>query len=345
MQAAGGLVRLDGQGLPIPTYNQTTITETAKILTGFGFFTPIPTTANFRTTRADYINPMTLYSGYHEPAQKIIVSSTSASGTIVPANLGGTEDLKRLLDTLFNHTNTPPFVCRQFIQRLVTDNPSPAYVYRVSQKFVDNGSGVRGDLAAVVRAILTDYEARSPAAATAPGYGKLKEPLLRFTALLRGFNATSPSGRNRLEGLGGATFQAAQQAPSVFNFFQPGYVYPGALAAAGLVAPEFQITDATSSITVPNLLYNYTVSPLLSTNLNFPHTYALDLAAETALASDLPALLDRLSQILCANQMTPATKARITAAINALPATTAALDRVRNAVLLVATSPDGATHR
>ena len=340
-----GTLKLDAQGLPLPTYDQTTITETAKILTGFGFFTPTPTTANFRTTRQDYINPMILYSGHHETSAKTIVSATSPAGTVIPANLGGTEDLKRLLDTLFNHPNTPPFVCRQLIQRLVTDNPSPAYVYRVSQKFVDNGSGTRGDLAAVVRAILTDYEARSAAAAAAPGYGKLKEPLLRFTALLRGFNATTPTGRNVLEGLANSTFQAALQAPSVFNFFEPGYVYPGALAAAGLVAPEFQITDATSAITFPNQLYNYTVSPIPTTNRNFPYTYALNLTAETALATDTSALLDRLSAILCANQMSAATKARLTTALNALPSNTTALDRARNAVYLVATSPDGAIQK
>ncbi|MSU67583.1 MAG: hypothetical protein CK538_10535 [Opitutia bacterium] len=341
-----GTLKLDAQGLPIPTYNQTTITETAKILTGFGFFNTNPTTANFRTTRGDFINPMTLYLGFHESAQKIIVSSTSPSGTSIPANLGGTEDLKRLLDTLFNHTNTPPFVCRQLIQRLVTDNPSPAYVYRVSQKFVDNGSGVRGDLGSVVRAILTDYEARSPVAAAVPGYGKLKEPLLRFTGLLRSFNAASPNGRNSLDNLTGTTFQAAQQAPSVFNFFEPGYVYPGALAAAGLVAPEFQITDATSAITVPNLLYTYTVIPVAATNPNFNTTYALDLTAETtALATSVSALLDRLSQIMCANQMSAATKTRLTTALNALPATTTSLDKVRNAVYLVATSPDGAIQK
>ena len=340
-----GTLKLDAQGLPIPTYNQTTITETAKVLTGWGFANPLPTAANFRTARQDYINPMTMYAAFHEPSQKTIVGSTGPAGTVIPANLGGVEDLKRLLDALFNHTNTPPFVCRQLIQRLVTDNPSPAYVYRVAQKFVDNGSGVRGDLGAVVRAILTDYEARAAAPAAAPGYGKLKEPLLRFTAMLRGFNATSPSGRNTLEGIAGGLFQAAQQAPSVFNFFEPGYVFPGPLAAAGLVAPEFQITDATSSITVPNLFYNYTVSPVAPIARNFNTTYALDLSPEVALAGNPSALLDRLSAILCANQMSAATKARITTALAALPTSTLPIDRVRHAVYFVATSPDGSVQR
>ena len=159
------------------------------------------------------------------------------------------------------------------------------------------------------------------------------------------FNATSPSGRNNLEALVGSTFQAAQQAPSVFNFFEPGYVYPGPLAAAGLVAPEFQITDATSSITFPNLLFNYTVSPANLASRNFTTTYGLDLTAEAALAGNVSALLDRLSSIMCANQMSAATKARLTTALNALPTTTAAIDRARTAVYLVATSPDGATQR
>lgn len=340
-----GTLKLDAQGLPIPTYNQTTITETAKILTGFGFYSLTPTTATFRTTRADYLNPMSLYSGYHETSQKIIVGNTSPNGTVIPANLSGTEDLKRLLDTLYNHPNTAPFICRQLIQRMVTDNPSPAYVYRVAQVF-DQQRTSSTQLGSVVRAILTDYEARATTAAAAPGYGKLREPLLRFTGLLRGFNATTPSGRNILEGLGNATFQAAQQAPSVFNFFEPRYVYPGPLAAAGLVAPEFQITDATSSITLPNLLYNYTVSPTASTGRNFDSIYALNLDAELALAGNLSALLDRLSAILCAGQMTAATKTRITAAIEAMPAaSTTALERVRHAIYLLVTSPDGSIQR
>ena len=185
-----GTLKLDAQGLPIPTYTNTTITEVAKVFTGWGYFNLTAGATNnlnqFRGARADYINPMMLYAVAHENAAKDI---RPVLGAAIPANLGGTEDLKRMLDALFNHANCAPFISRQLIQRLVTDNPSPAYVYRVAQKFENNGSGVRGDLAAVVRAILTDYEARSTAVYDDPGYGKLKEPLLRFTALVRGFNA------------------------------------------------------------------------------------------------------------------------------------------------------------
>jgi uncharacterized protein (DUF1800 family) len=334
-----GTLRLDAQGLPIPTYSNATITEVAKVFTGWGYFT---TAANapsslalFRGTRADYINPMMLYPVAHEPAAKAIFD-----GIVIPANLGGTEDLKRLLDALFNHANTPAFISRQLIQRLVTDNPSPAYVWRVAEKFRSNGAGVRGDLAAVVRAILTDYEARSPAVYDDPGYGKLREPLLRLTALLRGFNAASTSGRNTLE-VYAALNQGPLESPTVFNFFEPGYVYPGPLAAAGLVAPEFQITNDTTAITVPNYLRDtvFRANNLLGTNL------VLNLAAEQALVGNVPALLDRLGLILAQGQLSAATRARVTAALAALPAAASTLERAQTAVLLVATSLDGSTQK
>ena len=329
-----GTLKLDAQGLPIPTYTNTTITEVAKVFTGWGFFST-RTNPNFRGERADYINPMMLYPAAHETAAKTIFD-----GIVIPANLGGTEDLKRTLDALFNHANTPAFISRQLIQRMVTDNPSPAYVWRVAEKFRNNGSGVRGDLAAVVRAILTDYEARSPAVYDDPGYGKLKEPLLRFTALVRGFNAASTSGRNAIE-VYAALNQGALESPTVFNFFEPGYVYPGPLAAAGLVAPEFQITNDTTAITVPNYLRDtiFRANNILGTNL------VLNLAAEQALVGNVPALLDHLGLILAGGQLTPATRTRVTAALAALPVATSTLERAQTAVLLVATSLDGSTQR
>ena len=139
------------------------------------------------------------------------------------------EQAQLTLDALFTHPNTAPFISKQLIQRLVTSNPSPAYVYRVAQKFVNNGSGTRGDLAAVVRAILTDHEARSPVVAASSSYGKLKEPLLRLTGLLRSFNASSTSGRflgyqNTVDGVPitsatprPATAAQINQAPNTFS--------------------------------------------------------------------------------------------------------------------------------
>jgi uncharacterized protein (DUF1800 family) len=234
-------------------------------------------------------------------------------------------------------------VARRLIQRLVTVNPSPAYVYRVARVF-DWERSNPAQLGAVVRAILTDYEARSPAVAAAPGYGKLKEPLLRFTALLRGFNATSTSGRNRLENSPYASLlQGPLESPTVFNFFEPDYVYPGELAAAGLVAPEFQITNDTTAITVPNFIRSTIFTT--ATGSAAAYNLVLDLGPEQALAGNPSALLDHLSLVMTGNSLTTATRARITTALNALSTTTSARERAQSAILLVATSLDGATQR
>jgi uncharacterized protein (DUF1800 family) len=331
-----GTLKLDGDGLPIPSYTNTTITEMAKVFTGFGYFTTNPTTANFRTTRADYINPMTLYSGHHDTSQKPIIN-----GVTLPAGLSGTEDLRRALDALANHPNCAPFISKQLIQRLVTDNPSPAYVYRVAQVF-ERTKSESTQLGSVVRAILTDYEARSPAVVDDPGYGKLKEPLLRFTGLLRGFSATTSSGRNTLENVVYAALnQGPLESPTVFNFFEPAYVFPGALAGAGLVAPEFQITNDTTAITAPNFVRDAVFKATNAAGTN----YVLNLSAEQSVATNPTALLDRVGATLAAGQLSAATRTRITAALAALPSTATALERAQTAVLLVATSPEGATQR
>jgi uncharacterized protein (DUF1800 family) len=336
-----GTLKLDSQGLPIPTYSQTTITEMAKVLTGWAYHSTLAN-PNFRRGAPNRIDPMMLYPAFHENSAKTIVN-----GTIIPANLGGAEDLRRALDALYNHDNLAPFISKQLIQRLVTANPSPAYVYRVAQVFQQEKAS-NNQLGAVVRAILTDYEARSPAVADDPGYGKLREPLLRLTAILRSFNATSASG-NYVANFGNtdpALGQAPLRSPSVFNFFEPGYVYPGPLAAAGLVAPEFQITNDTTAISTANF-YRDTIFRNAGTGVNGPNTAVLDLSAEMALVSNVPALIDRLDRLMTAGHLSAASRARITTALNTVPANTAAqiLDRARTAVLLIATSPEGATQR
>jgi uncharacterized protein (DUF1800 family) len=268
-------------------------------------------------------------------------------------------------------------VAKHLIQRLVTSNPSPAYVYRVAQVFANNGSGARGDLGAVVRAVLTDYEARSPAVAANTSFGKLKEPLLRLTNLLRSFNAAAPNGRyagfqvtvngtpingatpipalassigsvsaaTRLDNTQSLLDEAALRSPTVFNFFHPGYVLPGPLAAAGLVAPEYEITDATFSIDVPNYLRTFIFTTNTSGTPTALVTVAPDFTAEQALTATPSALLDHLNAVLCEGAMPQATKDRVITALAALPAATTPLERVQSAVLLVLTSPAGATQK
>lgn len=376
-----GTLALGTDGLPVATYNQTTITELAKVFTGWAY----SGTTNFRTGgggTASMMTPMALFPAFHEDGIKNLAPVLA---TPIPAAQGGVRDLQLTLDALFTHPNTAPFISKQLIQRLVTSNPSPAYVYRVAQKFVNNGSGTRGDLGAVVRAILTDHEARSPIVAANPSYGKLKEPLLRLTGLLRSFNASSTSGRflgyqhtvdlvpitgatpkpaeskqinmnnnatfsaTRFDSVQGNLAQAAMRAPTVFNFYRPDYVLPGPLATAGLVAPEFEITDDNFAISVPNALRTYVNAAIPTTGgvptPAAPYVVIPDFTFEQTLVATPAALVDHLNLILASGSLSSATRTRITTALTALPTATSTIDRVRNAVLLVLTSPAAAIQK
>ena len=341
-----GTLRLDPNGQPIPTYTQDTIVQTAKVFTGWSFsnLTPNATSnANlFRGTTPnirEYNEPMMLWPAFHDDTQKTIVG-----GRMIPAGQGGVKDLKDTLDALFNHPNTGPFISRQLIQRLVTSNPSPGYIYRVSQAFANNGAGVRGDIGAVVRAILLDYEARSPAVARSVTFGKLKEPVLRGTALLRAFNASSNHGRFNIPNAEGNLAQAALRAPTVFNFYEPDFVLPGATAAAGLYAPEYQITNALTAITQPNFYYTY-VSFTRSTTNQLEQTPALNYDALIPLAAQPAQLVEAVNLLLASGSMSTAASQRITAAVTAMPSGTPAAERVRMAVYLTLTSPAGAIQK
>jgi hypothetical protein len=261
------------------------------------------------------------------------------------------------------------------IKRMVTSNPSPAYVYRVAQVFVREKSNPN-QLGAVVRAILTDYEARSPAVLANQSFGKLKEPILRLTALLRSFDATSQSGRflgyrhavdgtpitsatprpatqtqistissaTNLSGVQSNLAQAALRSPTVFNFYHSDYVLPGPLATAGLVVPEFEITDDNFAISAPNFLRTFALGTVPNSAAG-PYAITLNLAFEQTLVSNPSALLDHLNMVLCAGSMPAATKTRLTAALAALPASTSSLERAQTAVLLTLTSPAAAIQK
>lgn len=340
-----GTLKLDASGVPIPTYNQTTITEVAKVFTGWAFTGDTTQASQFRGSAANYLAPMALYPSFHDDSAKTIVT-----GAQLPANQGGLKDLKDTLDTLFNHPNTGPFICKQLIQRLVTSNPSPGYVYRVSQVFANNGSGVRGDLGAVVKAILLDYEARSAAVAATASFGKLKEPLLRVTAIMRAFSAAANNGRIQYLNPENQAAQAALRAPTVFNFFEPGYVQPGALAAVGLVAPEFQIVNDTTAISVPNMLWNLIYANRSATNAA-DATVGIQLDSLTALARTPQALVDQTNIILAGGALPKAISDRIVSALNSMPNSTTVgttsndIERVRSAIYLTVTVPQGAVQK
>jgi uncharacterized protein (DUF1800 family) len=371
-----GTLALSTDGLPVATYDQNTITELAKVFTGWAY--PSTSTTAFRTAGANYISPMQLFATSHDDTAKNL---SPVSVTPIPANQGGTKDLQLALDALFAHNNTPPFISKLLIQRLVTSNPSPGYVYRVAQKFVNDGTGKRGELGAVIRTILTDYEARSPAVSSNVTYGKLKEPLLRMTGLLRSFGASSTSGRflglrhtingivisgttarpltqGEISTINSSTLpysaignigQAALRSPTVFNFYHPDYVLPGPLASAGLVAPEFEITDDNFALSAPNYYRGFVLAAIPTTNgeptAAAPYTLTLKLTYEETLASNPTALLDHLSNLLTAGSLPTASRTRITTALAALPTSTIALDRVKSAILLVLTAPSAAIQK
>lgn len=327
-----GTLQLGSDNQPIPTYDQDTVVQTANVFTGWSYYSTAAK-PSFTGGAADWYDPMMLYPAFHDNTQKTIVG-----GVVLPANEGGAADLKAELDTLFNHQNTGPFFCRQLIQRLVTSNPSNGYVYRVAQVFANDGSGTRGDLAAVVQAILLDPEARSSAQLSNAGFGKLKEPLLRQSALYRAFNGASAEGRYAIFNTDNSLGQTPLDSPTVFNFFSPDFVQPGLLASAGLYAPEFQITTASTAVSVANSLYGAIYTPATPG----ASTIVLDLSALTSEASNPAALVGTANLLLCGGNMTQATQQNILSGLKGLPQSAQAQDKAQFVLELTATSPDAA---
>ncbi|GAB5558608.1 MAG: hypothetical protein SynsKO_02550 [Synoicihabitans sp.] len=330
-----GSLKLDGDGLPIPTYDQKTITETAKVFTGWGYDDPDALEDEFYAVDEANDKPMRLYPSFHDDGAKTIVT-----GRVLPAGQGGLKDLQDTIDTLINHPNTGPFIARRLIQRLVTSNPSPGYIYRVGRVFADNGSGRRGDLAAVVKAILLDPEARSAEAAARPNFGKIKEPMLRISGLLRAFDVQVQDGGLQYHESDYEIEQAPLAARSVFNFFRPDYVPIGRLAASGLVAPELQITNDTTAITVPNRIAAYAFSNVLTPAERAEESLpVLDISRLTPLWGEPNQIIDELNLMLCAGTLSDSAKTRLRDVAQQMGAQTDATGGISSLIFLVATSP------
>jgi uncharacterized protein (DUF1800 family) len=326
-----GTPRLDGAGEPIPTYSQSEIEGFAHVYTGWTY-AGAATFSQARATRQNQVVAMQLYGDFHDTGPKVLLR-----GTVVPAGQPGTADLAAALDNIFNHPNVGPFIAKRLIQRLVTSNPSRAYVRRVAERFNDNGRGVRGDLAAVVRQILLDVEARGGSGRTA---GKLKEPLLRVTQLWRAYRGAASNGsyaafRNPNQLLG----QGPLQSPSVFNFFGPTFAPAGEVRAAGLVAPELEIATEYQNTVVTNTLRTYT----FSRNSRSPGLRAedivIDIEAEAAVAADANALVDLVAGKLLGGQISEPLRTEIVGLVNRYGATDVS-NRSAQAVYSVVTSPE-----
>jgi uncharacterized protein (DUF1800 family) len=222
-----GSAQLDGSGNTIPTYTETQVEAFARAYNGWTYPT-MPGATLVKHNPAYFDGPMAPFETNHDEATKQLLTYTGAvGGGLLPANQTAEEDLEGALDNIFNHPNVPAFVSLRLIQHLVTSNPSPAYVQRVANVFINNGSGVRGDMTAVITAILTDPEARQnddPTVAESASFGHLQEPILYITGLLREFGATTDG--SNLTAQGTAMGQTALTPGSVFNFYAPTYVIP-----------------------------------------------------------------------------------------------------------------------
>ncbi len=322
-----GTRKLDAAGKPIPTFDQEEIEGFAHVFTGWTY-PPAPGAAARTNNPRNYLGTLVPVNAAHDFGEKILLG-----GVLARANLTMEQDLVLAHRNIFEHANVGPFIGRQLIQKLVTSNPSPGYVARVSAAFANNGAGQRGDLAAVVRAILLDPEARG-ARKIDPGYGKLAEPILFMTGIARAFNAASDGVffRSASSTLG----QFAFYSPSVFNFYPPDYVVPG----TPLVGPEFGVQTSTASINRVNfantLLFSNAIAPDAAVNGATGTT--LSLAPYQALAANAPVLVERLDRDLLGGTMSAAMRSAIVSAVTAISATDS-LNRARTAAYLVVTSP------
>jgi uncharacterized protein (DUF1800 family) len=336
-------------GRPTETYTNDQITEFARVFTGFTDEDNNPNAVGTGAGREDFprvtqnfTQPMKMWDLQHDTGVKTLLSYPGARKTVLPAGQTGLEDINDAIYNLVEHPNTGPFIGRLLIQRLVTSNPSNGYVSRVSAAFANNGQGVRGDMLAVIKAILLDPEARSTAFLTDPEHGKLREPFLRITHLLRAFrfNPTANLPGYNLGSISSATLgQFPLSAPSVFNFYFPDYQPPGPIGDAGLVGPEFQILNTVFGITTPNNIY----ALIHNTRVG---SFSLNLSPQAALGNSTEALVDNIDMLLTHGTLSAETRAKVIMAIDSITnrmipsGDTLGLTKARMAIYLIAVSPD-----
>ena len=355
-----GTCQKDENGVDIPTYDNVDIAEFSKIFTGYTWNNPwCEFGCGSLDFNGDIVQNMVMIDAYHDPNAKTLLN-----GQVVPARspVDGEADVNDALDNLFNHPNVGPFIGKLLIQRLVTSNPSTAYVERVAKAF--NGeshySNVRGDMQALLKAILLDDEARSCASQNDPNFGMLREPFVRYLQLVHSFDLSSPNDvhRNVMNTITEQFGQKIFTSPSVFNFFQQDYQPIGPIEEAGLFAPEFQITNSQTIAGYMNALNNWLFYGRIvddwgqgfENSINEGDAPALDLSTEITLVDDdkLPELLDRLNLILAHGQISQRTKDAIIPVLKEMSIVGyneentqfLRLTRVRMAIYLIMASPE-----
>ncbi|MBT0668293.1 DUF1800 domain-containing protein [Novosphingobium profundi] len=321
-----GTYVVDANGAYLSTYSEVDVTQLARVFTGFEVDTSLAA-MDIELARADLVIDPTL----NETGSATFLGSTVSGG--------GYAAVEAALDIIFAHPNVPPFFAKAMIRALVTSNPTPAYVARVADVFVDNGAGVRGDIKAVVRSVLTDAEALSDDNLELASFGRVRAPVQRFTNWARSFNASPandlwqvPTLESRSQHLG----QSPGHAPSVFNFFQPDYAPKhSSTSNAGLVAPEFQIADEVTAIVYVNFMLKVVSEGLASGLVG-------DYSDLEALAADPVALVDEIALRLAAGQLSQETLEAIRSAIASISETAVdyAQTRIKAAMIMVLVSPE-----
>jgi uncharacterized protein (DUF1800 family) len=331
-----GSLQLDGSGNPIPTYSEAQVQAFARAYTGWTYATPGGTTTKFPNPTADYNDPMVAVESQHDTGAKTLLN-----GTTLPAGQSAEQDLTGALTNIFNHQNVGPFVCRQLIQHLVASNPSPAYVARVAAVFANDGTGVRGNMQAVVQAILLDTEARAGDTNSSFDGGHLREPLLYLANVVRGLGFTFTGGGagtgaeyySTLSNYSTLLSEKPYTSGSVFNFFPPNYVIPDTTANA----PEFGIENTASAVlrlTVADDMVNNKISAF-SVDLSATSALGLMASATGNATTDSTNLVNALANIFMHGQMPSQMQ---TAIVNHVATLTNIPERVRVATYLVITA-------
>lgn len=367
-----GSIRLSSDGIALPTYSQDDIVGLAHVFTGWGPHydpndPPLNSSGSVRSTTSFFLygrdeeRPMMFYPEFGDQQNRTIVGGVTVAGAA-----SGPDRLASALDTLFHHPNVGPFIARHLIQKLVTSNPSPGYVYRVARVFNADSEGVRGNLGATVRAVLLDSEARNPSARTSISFGKGAEPVLRFARMLRATGALPPRRdegdlRYFLDLRYNIPEQGVLQSPSVFNFFLPGYSAPGPVSETGLVSPEYQILTDTNVIRQANLMAGYLSYGLYTPerdaegdNLFIPADWTRMVAilsnSDRSIVEAEGDLVDYLDARLLFGAMSADLRGSILGAFTAMPSWVGQdydgwQRRAETAVYLIMTSPEGFVQR
>ena len=305
-----GSLKRDSLGNPIPTYTQKDIKELAKVFTGLsagkaGNYERGNTRFGMNVYGTDFSVPMAMYEDWHEFGGK------SFLGLYIPSGQKGMKDIEMAVDHIFRHPNVGPFIGKQLIQKLVTSNPSPAYIKKVAETFNDNGRGVRGDMTAVFKAILLHPEARSCESLQSPTQGKLQEPMVRLMERIRNYKVI-PDANNKIFTDGGSSRWNFDQniltAPNVFNFYLPTYSPLGALRGSNLLGPEFQMHNSTSSLRWANSAMSPDWLMGYYWRTQREGFYELDLSDLYPYANDPEALLNQLDKRFTRGQLTSRTR-------------------------------------